>query len=256
MVFFDLTDKTAVVTGASSGIGLSTSIRLSAAGARVILADLSDATEQAERLGGSYHRTDVSDESSVQELLGRAAEDGPVHVLVQAAGVMSEMALPDLEARDLEQMLRVNLNGVSFGYKYAPAAMGSGGAIITIASMGGVLGLPSYGAYAASKGAVLALSRVAAVEYGPLGIRVNCINPMSVDTPMLREQPGGALEAALSKTASPLGTLSSAEHVAALVHFLASDDFPQISGQGLNFDGGATAGYSTELLERLSSSLL
>lgn len=256
MTFFDLSGRTAVVTGAASGIGLATATRLAAAGAHVVLADLTDATQQAERLGGRYHRTDVSDEGSVRDLLERAAETAPVRILVQAAGVMSEEALPALEPGDLDRILRVNLHGVLFGYKHAPAAMTDGGSIVTIASLAGSTGVPGYGAYAASKGAVLALSRVAAVEFGPLGIRVNCISPASVDTPMLASQANGALEAALSRTASPLGTLSSAEHVAALVHFLAADDCPQVNGQSIALDGGASAGYSTELLERLATSLL
>ncbi len=102
---------------------------------------------------------------------------------------------------------------------------------------------------------MLSLTRVAAVEYGPLGIRVNSICPTSVDTPMLRAQENGELEAALSKAAAPLGTLSTPEQVAALLHFLAADDCPQISGQALNIDAGASAGYSGELLERLVTSL-
>ncbi|MFC4942942.1 SDR family NAD(P)-dependent oxidoreductase [Pseudonocardia sp. GCM10023141] len=256
MRYFDLTGRTAVVTGAASGIGLATATRLADAGARVVLADIADAAGPAAALGARFHRTDVTDEDAVRELLASAAVDGPVHVLVQAAGVMTEASLPQLDARELDRLLRINMSGVLFGFKHAPSVMTAGGSIVTIASLAATLGLPGYGAYAASKAAVLALARVAAVEYGPLGIRVNCVCPSSVDTPMLHAQVNGALEAALSKAASPLGTLSSPEHIAALVHFLAADDCPQISGQALAIDAGMTAGYSTELLERLATSLL
>jgi 3alpha(or 20beta)-hydroxysteroid dehydrogenase len=252
---FDLSGKVAVVTGAASGIGLAAAARFARAGARVVLADLTDASEQAARLGGAFHRTDVSDEDSVRRLFARAADDGPVHVLVQAAGIFAEAPLPELEVQDFDRLVRVNTHGVLFGLKHAPPVMTAGGSITSVASVAATVGLAGYGAYAASKGAVLALSRVAAVEYGPRGIRVNCVCPSSVDTPMLHAQANGELEAAVSRIASPLGTLSSPEDVAALLHFLAADDCPQISGQMIDIDAGMSAGFSTGLLERLATSL-
>lgn len=255
MSFFDLSGKTAIVTGAASGIGLATAKRFASAGAKVVLADRSDASEAAARIGGRFVAADVSDEEAVRDLFEAAASDGPVHVLVQAAGVMTEGELPELELAELERVFRVNVHGVLLGLKHAPKHMTEGGSIINVASLAATSGLPGYGAYATSKAAVLGLSRVAAVEYGPLGIRVNCVCPSSVDTPMLHAQENGELEAVLSRAAAPLGTLISPAEVAALLHFLAADDCPQISGQALNLDAGATAGYSGELLERLIMSL-
>lgn len=255
MNHFSMAGKTVVVTGAASGIGLATAERLAAAGASVVLADITDAAQHAHRLGGRFVRTDVADEQAVADLLATSAAQAPLHALVQAAGVMTEMPLAELAVTDFERLMRINTLGVLHGLKHAPAHMATGAAIVNIASLAATVAVPGYGAYAASKAAALALCRVAAVELGPLGIRVNAICPSSVDTPMLHAQDNGAAEAALSRTAAPLGTLSSAQHVAALAHFLVADDCPQISGQAINLDAGVTAGFSIELLERLSAAL-
>ena len=124
--------------------------------------------------------------------------------------------------------------------------MNASGSIINTSSMAGRIGFPAYGSYAASKAAVISLTQVAAIEYGPLGIRVNAICPGSVDTPMLAAQPGGGMESAVARLASPLGQIVTADHVAALMHFLAADDCPAISGQALTIDAGGTVGFSID----------
>lgn len=251
---FSLAGMHAVITGGASGIGAATARRFAAAGARVLLADLADAGALAAELGGGYQRTDVGDESSVAALMARAATDGPVDILVNSAGIAGEAALPEVEVADVDRMLRTNTRGVLLTMKHAAALMSGGGAIVNVSSLAAHVGFPTYAGYAASKAAVLALTRVAALEYGPLGIRVNCICPTSVDTPMLHAQPSGELEAALARTAAPLGRICSAEDVAALVHFLVAPDCPLISGQAIAIDGGATAGFSVALLEGLAAS--
>jgi NAD(P)-dependent dehydrogenase (short-subunit alcohol dehydrogenase family) len=251
MGLFSLAGRKAVITGAASGIGEAAAARFAGAGAEVILADKTDASSFAAELGGRYVRTDVSDESSVERLLLESAADGPIHVLINSAGITSEAALPDIKITDFRRMIETNTCGVLFATKHAPAYMPDGGAIVNVASLAASVGFPTYASYAASKAAVVALTQVAAVEYGPRGIRVNCVCPSSVDTPMLRSQPSGQIEAAVARAAAPLGRISEAAHVAALLHFLAADDCPLISGQAIAIDGGATAGFSLAVLESI-----
>jgi NAD(P)-dependent dehydrogenase (short-subunit alcohol dehydrogenase family) len=255
MGMFTLAGKTAVITGGASGIGRATAARFALAGARVVLADRNDASEFAREIGGSYVETDVSDEHAVEELLARAAAFGPVGILINSAGITSEAALPDIEVAEFDRMVATNTRSVLLTMKHAVKYMTDGGAIVNVSSLAAFVGLPTYACYAASKAAVIALTRVAALEYGPLGIRVNCVCPTSVDTPMLRAQPGGELEAALARTAAPLGRICSAEDVAALLHFLSADDCPLVSGQAVSIDGGATAGFSLAILDRLAAGI-
>ena len=133
--------------------------------------------------------------------------------------------------------------------------MRPGASIINTASLAGQTGFPGYAAYSASKAAVIALTRVAALEYGPRGIRVNCICPGSVDTPMLAGQPSGDVEAGLVSVAAPLGRIVDADEVAALLHFLAANDCPILSGLAIAIDGGMSSGMSIKLTEAVVASL-
>jgi NAD(P)-dependent dehydrogenase (short-subunit alcohol dehydrogenase family) len=133
--------------------------------------------------------------------------------------------------------------------------MRPGASIINTASLAGQMGFPGYAAYSASKAAVIALTRVAALEYGPRGIRVNCICPGSVDTPMLAAQPSGEVEAGLIGVAAPLGRIVHPDEVAALLHFLAADDCPVLSGLAITIDGGMSSGMSIALTEAVVGSL-
>ena len=254
---FDLTGKVTVITGAASGVGRAAAKRFAAAGATVVLADIADASELARALGGTYVATDVSREDDVAALMAAAAQlRGAIDVCVNNAGItVPEVALAETSRDALQRAIDVNAVGVFLGLKHAPRYMPDGGAIINTASLAAVTGFPTYAAYSASKAAVVSLTKTAALELGPLGIRVNAICPASVDTPMLAAQESGELEAAVVREAAPLGAIVKPEEIAALMHFLAADDCAALSGQALNVDGGISAGISTGMIEAVAAAM-
>jgi 3alpha(or 20beta)-hydroxysteroid dehydrogenase len=141
----------------------------------------------------------------------------------------------------------VNTMSVVFGIKHAIPHMSSGGSIVNTASVAGVQGVLTYGAYSASKAAIVSVTRTAALEVAPRGIRVNCVCPGTVNTPMAYQE-GLEAELALATKIMPLGRLCEPEEVAALFHFLASDESAFISGQAICIDGGMTAGMGFDVL--------
>jgi NAD(P)-dependent dehydrogenase (short-subunit alcohol dehydrogenase family) len=253
--WFDLGGKVAVITGAASGIGRATAERFAAAGATVVLADIADAAELASDLSGTYVRTDVSREDDVAALMSAAAGiRGAIDICVNNAGItVAETPIATTDRDQLRRAIDVNTVGAFLGLKHAPPHMRDGGSIINTSSLAAVIGFPSYAAYAASKAAILSLTMIAALELGPSSIRVNAVCPSSVDTPMLRAQETGELEAAIARKAAPLGTIIQPDHVAALIHFLAADDCPVLTGQALNIDAGVTAGISIGLIESVAA---
>ncbi|OBF13682.1 hypothetical protein A5727_16605 [Mycobacterium sp. ACS4331] len=247
---FDLSGKTAVITGAAMGIGKSCAERLSSAGAYVYVLDLDAEAGQAvaEACGGSFIQTDVADESSVANAMQQAGErSGTLDIIVNNAGIsLTRQNIDEITTDRFMRHIEVNSLGVLYGMRYARPFMKEGGTIINTSSILGQYVAPGYGSYNASKFAVVGLTKTAAVEYGRDGIRVNCICPTAVNTPMLAEFADGQQEVnAFSKT-SAISSIIEPEHVAALVHFLSADDCPVVTGQALHIDCGMTAGVSWE----------
>ncbi|MDB4433181.1 SDR family oxidoreductase [bacterium] len=248
---FSLEGKTAVVTGGASGIGEATARRFARAGAKVVIGDLVDASSTAEEIGGLAVRCDVSREADVEGLLDSALREfGRLDVVVNNAGVGGGTFLANLTEEDLDRNLDVNLKGTVWGIKHAASRIADGGSIMSTASLAGLIGTPSYGAYVASKAAVIGITKTAALELAPRGVRVNCACPGTVDTPMSQDD-AGSVEYRLARVLHPLGRMAEPEEVAALFHFLASDESAFITGQAIAIDGGMTAGPGLAMIGSL-----
>ena len=248
---FSLKGKVAVITGGASGIGKATALRFAEAGAKVVLGDIQDASEVAGRAGGIFVRTDVSQEAQVKALMEAAVSKcGRLDIVVNNAGIGEGNQIQDICEGELDRIFGVNTKGVLWGMKHAVPHISDGGSIINTSSYAGVACFPSYGSYSASKAAVIALTKTAALELAPRGIRVNAVCPGTIDTP-INAGPMAEVELALATHLHPLRRLGRPEEVAALFHFLASDDCPFMTGLAIPVDGGLSAGIGMGIIEPL-----
>jgi len=250
---FSLTNKVAVITGAAAGMGKATAIRFAKAGAKVVVADISDGSKVAKEVGGIFVKTDVSKEDHVSNLMLKAvSEFGRLDIVINNAGIGCEVGeIKDIHEKDLDDGLSVNLKGVVWGIKHAVPKISDGGSIINVSSYAGYAGALTYGTYVATKSAVIGITKTAALELAPRGIRVNCICPGTLDTAMTHEDEGSQIEYAVSQMIHPLGRLGTAEDGAALFHFLASDDSGFITGLSIPLDGGMSAGFGLGVIGQL-----
>ncbi|MGL4485411.1 MAG: SDR family NAD(P)-dependent oxidoreductase [Anaerovoracaceae bacterium] len=257
MEFFSLRDKVVVITGAGSGLGLATAKRFIAAGAKVTAADISDEAENiAREIGAYFVKTDVRDEAQVENLMKKAAKKfGALDVVINNAGIIPPEELIEEGKKNTYQSVQdVNVMGVVYGIKYGQKYMKDGGAILNTASNSANGDYAGYGPYIASKISVVGLTKVAAIELAERNIRVNCICPNTIDTPMAYV-PGCETELKVMAITTPLGRMCKPEEAAALYHFLASDDCMYITGEDIYIDGGAKAGPSNKMIEAVLKSL-
>lgn len=241
--------RTAIVTGAARGIGASVAATFANAGARVIATDvLEDQLEATTaELGTSVSAAvlDVADESGWQRIVGDAlSETGRIDILVNNAGILAFSPLEDTDPALFRRLLDINVMGSFLGLRAVVPAMkkAGSGSIVNLSSSSAVLPHNATGAYAATKFAIRGLTRTAALELGPHGIRVNCVLPGGVNTPMTNPDNVPAEELAARFRFVPQQRGSEPEEIAAAILFLASDQGSYCNGSELVVDGGMTAG--------------
>lgn len=252
----ELSGRTALVTGAASGIGLAIARRLAAGGAHVVVSDIDEAAAKsaAETIVGSTAAAcDVRDEDQVQALIETTvAAHGGLHILVPNAGIMKTAPLTEVDLTQWRSVTAINLDGVFLCLRYgAPAMIASGGgSIVTIGSITATTGTPLTASYAATKAAVVSLTKSAACEFRPYGVRVNTVMPGIVNTALvggnvadmerfLDAQPG-SFEGLI---AMKQGRFGLPEEVAEAVAYFASDRSSFCTGSELIVDGGWTASW-------------
>jgi len=240
----NLINRTAIVTGSAQGIGKAIATRLSQAGATVAIADLNleNAKKTAKEIGQNTPaiQLDVSKAESVQNTIDECLNTwGHIDILVNNAGIVgNDVPVKDLSEDDWDQVLNINLKGTFLCSRAVLPAMlaQKKGAIVSVASISGKEGNPSMAPYSVSKAGIICFTKALAKEHLQDNIRVNCVAPALIQTPLLDKIEQDQVDLLTSKI--PLGRLGQPEEVAAIIHFLASDETSFVTGQCYDVSGG------------------
>jgi 3alpha(or 20beta)-hydroxysteroid dehydrogenase len=236
-----LDQKVALITGGARGQGAAEAALFASEGATVYLTDVlvEEGAATASAIGGTFLEHDVTSPAQWNAVVERVVGDeGHVDVLVNNAGILFWATMTETEVDDWNRIIAVNQTGVFLGMRAVGphmTARGSG-SIVNISSIGGMRGASPCFAYGATKWAVRGMTKSAAQELGPHGVRVNSIHPGIIDTPMMADQPLDAMVARV-----PMGRYATADEVAKLALWLASDDSAYANGAEFVLDGGQTA---------------
>jgi len=241
-----LKDKTAIVTGGASGFGAGIARRFAAEGARVMVADLNGdgARALAAEIGGLASKVDVAQDASVKAMAEAALSAwGRVDILVNNAGITHlPKPMEEVEEAEFDRVLAVNAKSVYLTARHLVPAMkvAGTGAILNVASTAGVSPRPRLNWYNASKGWMITATKAMAIELAPHGVRVNALNPVAGETPLLASFMGEDTPEMRAKFLStiPMGRFSTPEDLANAALFLCSDEASLITGVGLQIDGG------------------
>ncbi|WP_086667856.1 glucose 1-dehydrogenase [Lentzea kentuckyensis] len=244
-----LDGKIALITGAARGQGAAAARRFVEEGARVVLTDVLDdqGKELAAELSAEYYHLDVSSEEDWAAAVAFTEETfGDITVLVNNAGILHFSALAETTLADYQRVIGINQVGTFLGMRAVVASMtrAGGGSIVNVSSVEGLAGMPYLVAYTASKFAIRGMTKVAALELGKHGIRVNSVHPGAIDTSMVSETLGHPIDISPIGKKVALRRVGQPEDVAGVVLFLASDDSAYCTGAEIAVDGGATATHA------------
>lgn len=246
-----ISGKVAIVTGGASGIGRATAELFAQEGAKVVIGDLAESAgaEVAKSIGALFVPSDVRAPKSVERLVHTACDKfGGLDIMFNNAGIGIVTPLVETSEELYSNTIRIDLDGVFWGLKFAGQVMiaQKRGAIVNTASVAGIRGSVGLSAYNAAKHGVVGLTRNAALEFAPAGVRVNCICPGIIDTPLVARAFGATEEVRETMHRfHPLGRMGKPVEIARCVLFLASDDASFVTGHALVVDGGVSAGVGS-----------